>query len=140
LLIGRHLETVQSEACRTQDEVLTTGEQWKAAILAEGCRYVLLPVRTLPTGIREMEPGESLLDVLPRLKSVAASYSWGSSYKPTAIGFGWGMSWTIKEDSDLVVPTASALDFGTKQPTLTCGHSQYFEQAPVRQFLASFPL
>lgn len=110
------------------------------AVTSAALGYVLLPLRTLPTGIREMEPGESLLDALPRLRSVAQSYSWGSSYKPTAVGFGWGMSWTTKEDSDLVVPTASALDFGTKQPTLTCGHSQYFEQAPVRQFLASFPL
>ena len=117
-----------------------TGPIPHTAMTSAALGYLLLPVGTLPTGIREMEPGESLLDLLPRLKSDAASYSWGSSYKPSAIGFGWGMSWTTKEDSDLVVPTASALHFGSQQPTLTCGHSQYFEQTAVRQFLANFPL
>jgi hypothetical protein len=29
-------ELVQSQVCRTQDEVLSTGEQWKAALIERG--------------------------------------------------------------------------------------------------------
>ena len=36
LYVGRQLEVVQSQVCRTQDEVLTTGEQWKAAMIEKG--------------------------------------------------------------------------------------------------------
>jgi hypothetical protein len=36
LFIGSQSEVVQSHVCRTQDEVLTTGEQWKAAMIAKG--------------------------------------------------------------------------------------------------------
>ena len=36
LLVGRQFEVVQSQVCRTQDEVLTTGEEWKAAMLEQG--------------------------------------------------------------------------------------------------------
>ena len=38
LLIGCQLETMQSQVCPTQDEVLTTGEQWKAAMREKGWR------------------------------------------------------------------------------------------------------
>jgi hypothetical protein len=36
LFVGSKLEVVQSQVCRTQDEVLTTGEQWKAAMKRAG--------------------------------------------------------------------------------------------------------
>jgi hypothetical protein len=36
LFVGRQLEVVQSQVCRSQNEVLTTGEQWKAAMTAKG--------------------------------------------------------------------------------------------------------
>jgi hypothetical protein len=36
LLIGSQHEVVQSQVCRTQDDVLTTGEQWKAAMIDKG--------------------------------------------------------------------------------------------------------
>lgn len=36
LLVGSQLEIVQTQVCRTQDDVLTTGEQWKAAMMAKG--------------------------------------------------------------------------------------------------------
>jgi hypothetical protein len=32
LLIGAQSEVVQAHVCRTQEEVLSTGEQWKAAM------------------------------------------------------------------------------------------------------------
>ena len=36
LYIGQHEEIVQSQVCRTDDEVLTTGETWKAALQKRG--------------------------------------------------------------------------------------------------------
>jgi len=36
LFVGQQLEVVQTQVCRTQDEVLTTGEQWKAAMMEKG--------------------------------------------------------------------------------------------------------
>jgi hypothetical protein len=36
LVIGAQLEAVQTQACRTQEEVLSTGEQWKAAMMEKG--------------------------------------------------------------------------------------------------------
>ena len=36
MLVGSQLEVVRTQVCRTQDEVLTTGEQWKAKLLKEG--------------------------------------------------------------------------------------------------------
>jgi hypothetical protein len=36
LLVGSQLEAVQTQACRSQEEVLGTGEQWKAAMLEKG--------------------------------------------------------------------------------------------------------
>ena len=38
LLVGRQQETVQTQVCRTEDEVLTTGETWKAAMKEKGWR------------------------------------------------------------------------------------------------------
>jgi hypothetical protein len=36
LIIGSQLEVVQTQVCRTQDDVLATGEQWKAAMVEKG--------------------------------------------------------------------------------------------------------
>ena len=36
LFVGHQVEIVQSQVCRTQDEVLATGEQWKAAMSEKG--------------------------------------------------------------------------------------------------------
>ena len=36
LFIGTQLDVVQSQVCRTQDDVLMTGEQWKAAMIEKG--------------------------------------------------------------------------------------------------------
>lgn len=38
LLIGAQQEVVQTQVCRTQEEELTTGEQWKAAMGEKGWR------------------------------------------------------------------------------------------------------
>lgn len=36
LFIGAQAEVVQSQVCRSQDEVLDTSEQWKAAMIEKG--------------------------------------------------------------------------------------------------------
>lgn len=36
LFVGAQQEVVQTRVCRTQDEVLSTGEEWKAAMLEKG--------------------------------------------------------------------------------------------------------
>lgn len=36
LLVGTQLEAVQTQVCRSQEEVFTTGEQWKAAMGEKG--------------------------------------------------------------------------------------------------------
>jgi hypothetical protein len=36
LLVGSQLEVVQTQVCRDQEEVLRTGEQWKAAMIEKG--------------------------------------------------------------------------------------------------------
>jgi hypothetical protein len=34
--VGRQLEVVQSQVCHSQDEVLTTGEEWNTAMIEKG--------------------------------------------------------------------------------------------------------
>lgn len=36
LLVGRQFETVRSQVCRSQDEVIGTAEQWEADMIAQG--------------------------------------------------------------------------------------------------------
>ena len=36
LLVGSQLEVVQTQVCKTQDDVLSTGERWKGALLEKG--------------------------------------------------------------------------------------------------------
>ena len=36
LFVGAQTEVVQTQVCRSQDEVLDTGEQWKAALREKG--------------------------------------------------------------------------------------------------------
>ena len=36
LLVGSQPEVVQTQVCRTQEEVLSTGEEWKAAMIEKG--------------------------------------------------------------------------------------------------------
>jgi hypothetical protein len=38
LLIGSQLEVVQTRVCRDQEDALTTGEQWKKAMMEKGWR------------------------------------------------------------------------------------------------------
>lgn len=36
LFVGTQAEVVQTQVCRSQDDVLTTGEQWRAALQEKG--------------------------------------------------------------------------------------------------------
>jgi hypothetical protein len=36
LFVGAQAEVVQTQVCRSQDDVLRTGEQWKAAMIEKG--------------------------------------------------------------------------------------------------------
>jgi hypothetical protein len=36
LIVGSQSEVAQTQVCRTQEEVLATGEQWKAAMIEKG--------------------------------------------------------------------------------------------------------
>ena len=36
LLIGAQLEVVQTQVCRNQEELLTTGERWRKAMIEKG--------------------------------------------------------------------------------------------------------
>ena len=38
LLIGSQLEVVQTQVCRDQEEVLTTGKKWQKARIEKGWR------------------------------------------------------------------------------------------------------
>jgi hypothetical protein len=38
LVVGAQSEVVQTQVCRTQEEVLATGEQWKAGMAEKGWR------------------------------------------------------------------------------------------------------
>lgn len=38
LLLGSKADLLRSQVCRSDDEVLTIGEQWKAKLLEEGWR------------------------------------------------------------------------------------------------------
>ena len=38
LLVGSQLEVVQTQVCRDQEEVLTTGDRWKQAMIEMGWR------------------------------------------------------------------------------------------------------
>jgi hypothetical protein len=38
LVFGSRPELLRSQVCRTDDEVLTTGEEWKASMIEEGWR------------------------------------------------------------------------------------------------------
>jgi hypothetical protein len=37
LLIGAQAEVVQTQVCRTQEEVLSTGEEWRTTLPRRGC-------------------------------------------------------------------------------------------------------
>lgn len=100
----------------------------------------------LPPGIKDMsKDGEA--EAFKDLLTPANARSWGGAFDihGKESGFGPAASGTLRgalgsEPNDLVVPTASALAFGTPQPTLSCSHVRYSLEPTIRgavqQFLA----
>ena len=103
----------------------------------------------LPPGIKDMgQDGE--VEAFKDLHLPAHARAWGSNFDihGAESGFGpaaWGALHGAlgSQPHDLVVPTASALAFGTAQPTLACSHVRYFFERSIRdavhQFLAPPP-
>ena len=42
LVVGTQLETVRSQVCRSQHEVLATGDEWQAEMIKQGWRPIQL--------------------------------------------------------------------------------------------------
>ncbi len=107
--------------------------------LTAALTYALLPQGTLPTGIRQMQPGADFLRglrLLPEAKGM--SESWAGNY---AKARGFGSAFLSKmgkaafgEASDLVIPTKSAMSWGSRSHELKdCAHFGYFAEAEVRR-------
>lgn len=104
----------------------------------------LLDAPALPPGIDVMQsngPGLGLLNAVGDPKGVEC---WASQFDINAGTSGFGIE--IENillgalsgvSHDLVVPTSSALFFGTPRPILNCSHIQYFQQTPVQSFFDS---
>jgi pimeloyl-ACP methyl ester carboxylesterase len=101
----------------------------------------LIDCPTLPLGIEVMRQASPVLGALNAASDASNTRCWSSRFDidKGPSGFGafvtgglGGMMSGI--DHDLVVPTASALAFGTpEQPLLACSHVNYFSQPAVKQ-------
>lgn len=103
----------------------------------------LLGVR-LPSGISFMEEGSDGLRILSRFDDPMGIECWGAKFDPTSPQGGYGIlpdgfftGALFGVDNDLIVPTASALGFGARQPVLNCGHSDYFRDGLVHSAVRS---
>jgi hypothetical protein len=99
----------------------------------------------LPPGIAAMREGSGDLNMMNAYGDPALVQCWGSNFKldrkPTGFGvFVSGMLLGAMNGiaNDLVVPTQSALAFGTPQPLLGCSHTQYFTEQAVHQVIQNF--
>jgi len=98
----------------------------------------------LPPGIKDMgKNGE--VEAFKDLVAPADARSWGSAFDihGKESGFGPAASGALRgalgsEPNDLVVPTASALAFGTPQQTLSCSHVRYFLEPTIRDAIQQY--
>jgi hypothetical protein len=104
----------------------------------------LLNMRDWPDGIEVMRENSPSLSLLNSMTSPAGVSCWGSEFDFNK-GKGYGLelnnvlSGAIgKIAHDLIVPTESALAFGSQQPRLNCAHSGYFEMQQVRDAINAF--
>jgi hypothetical protein len=100
---------------------------------------------TLPRGIEVMREGSDFYDAFPLIGDAVNTRAWGSDFDvdKAASGFGvvaeGGLIAAFKDRfHDLVVPSASALAFGSREPVLNCSHVHYFCQAPVQSAIQNF--
>jgi pimeloyl-ACP methyl ester carboxylesterase len=99
----------------------------------------------LPPGVAIMKEDSEGLRTLNRYGDRVSVMCWGSRFdiNDQESGFGIEVGHMLAGamhdvDSDLVVPTSSALAFGTPAPVLTCSHVQYFSQPAVRTSINNY--
>lgn len=105
----------------------------------------LIDTPGLPPGIEAMgenAPGLAWLNTIGDRVPIRA---WGSAFDLAAApsGFGIGLEGALAgamadRKHDLVVPTASALAVGIRQPILACSHLHYFTDPAVRTAITAF--
>lgn len=104
----------------------------------------LTNIHVLPEGVSFMSEGSHGLATLNYLDEPTGVECWGSNFDLNDPQGGYGLfldsllSGILSgTDNDLIVPTASALGFGTSHPVLSCGHSGYFREDLVRAAIRS---
>ncbi len=102
---------------------------------------------TLPPGIAVMEERSDTLRTLNEASDPAHVYCWGSKFDMNMGPSGFGidaegalMGTMSGIDHDLVVPTDSALSFGSAEGVFTCSHIEYFSDPSVQNVIRSFVL
>lgn len=90
-----------------------------------------------------MEEGSAVLEAMNQLEDEDGICSWGARFDLNGPEAGYGvflnglLSGIMDNvEHDLIVPTESALGFGTSQAKLSCSHSDYFRQTLVRLALS----
>jgi pimeloyl-ACP methyl ester carboxylesterase len=93
----------------------------------------------VPPGISIMDEDSDALRILNSLDDEGGIECWGAKFDPSRRESGYSVllegvleGALFGVESDLVVPTASALGFGTPQPTLGCNHFGYLREDQVR--------
>ena len=104
----------------------------------------LLDAPGLPPGIDVMRLDGQDLRLLNEIGDSRGVECWASQFDANLGSSGFGIE--IENillgalsgiSHDLVVPTNSALFFGTQKPVLSCSHIQYFQQPAVQSFFDS---
>jgi hypothetical protein len=101
-------------------------------------------MRDWPDGIEVMRENSPNLSLLDSMTSPAGVSCWGSEFDLNK-GKGYGLELNNvlsgalgKIAHDLIVPTESAIAFGSQQPRLDCAHSGYFEMQQVQDAINAF--
>jgi hypothetical protein len=100
-------------------------------------------VPTLPPGIKAMD--EASVGNFRALAEPDVAQAWASNFDVNGQQSGYGvfvegalLGALRDRQHDLVVPTESALAFGSAGPVLSCSHSSYFAEASVQQTITDF--
>ncbi|HSU30772.1 MAG TPA: hypothetical protein VLJ11_06020 [Bryobacteraceae bacterium] len=98
-----------------------------------------------PPGISSMRENSPALEMMNLYGAASHVRCWGASFDISGPGSGFaieiegalrGAMYDV--ENDLVVPTSSALAFGSSAPRLSCSHVQYFSQASVQTALQNY--
>ncbi|SFO04079.1 Lipase (class 3) [Nitrosospira briensis] len=112
--------------------------------LVKGFSYAV-NVPTLPPGISAMQEDSPEVSMLQMFVDPVNTRTWGSDFNVGSgtSGFGAAVEGALlgalsDRRHDLVVPTASALAFGSAEPVLACSHTRYFLESAVRDEIKAF--